>query len=397
LKRASQLGFAGLLSIAVAYGFARYGYGLFVPTFRREFGLGTEALGFISSASYASYLLAMGAAELSVARMGPRFPVVVGALSAGAGMVCIAASGNALVLTAGVLLASTSAGWSWAPFSEAVARMVAPERQNKALALISSGTTFGLMVAGPVALLAAASWRTAWVAFAAVALASAAWNAWLLPGGPRRGPGAGKFRAQWRWFVNRRSLPLFALAFSYGLVAAFYFTYAVDLVSEGGLPPALTPLFWTLVGAGGTSGVFGGALAARFGLARAMPATLIALGASIGLLALAPGSTAIVVASAVLYGASYMPVAAFLAMWSQRVFSEQPSAGFSAALLLLAVGSVLGPAALGLIAGAYGLSTAFILTAALTAASAIFRPDAEASRVTPGHDRASPAGRNRKG
>lgn len=377
LSKSCQLGFAGLVSIAVAYGFARYGYGLFVPVFRDEFSLTTEELGFIASASYVSYLLAMGTAGLTAARVGPMVPVVIGGLCAGIGMVFIALSNSVPVLTIGVLLASTSAGWSWAPFSDAVARMVAREKQSRALSLISSGTTFGLVVAGPVALLTGASWRAAWVAFAGVALASTVWNLWLLPKGRHRGFADGRARPGWRWFVNRQSLPLFALAFSYGLIAAFYFTYAVDLVSANGLPAAWGPLFWTLVGVAGVSGVFGGDLAARFGLGRVLPLTLIALGASICLLALAPGSWIVVVFSAVLFGASYMPVAAFLAIWSQRVFSEQPSAGFSAALLFLATGSVLGPASLGLIAGAYGLGTAFLATAALAATSAVLKPGGE--------------------
>lgn len=375
LMRGRQLGFAGLVSIAVAYGFARYGYGLFVPVFRREFGLGTEALGFIASASYLAYLLAMGAAGISVARVGPRLPVVVGGLCAAGGMALIALSDGVVALTAGVLLASTSAGWSWAPFSDAVARMVSPEKRGRALSMISSGTTFGLMVAGPVALLATgASWRGAWLAFAAIAFASTAWNAWLLPKGLGRGVNGDGTLPGWRWFVNRESLPLFALAFLYGFVAAFYFTYAVDLVASSGLSAAWAPLFWTTVGVAGMSGVLGGDMVARFGLRRALFATLLILGVSIALLALAPGNLAGIGVSAVLYGASYMPIAAFLAVWSQHVFKERPATGFSAALLSLALGSVLGPASLGVVAGSCGLGTALLLAAGLTLLSALFQP-----------------------
>lgn len=34
MSKTTRLALAGLSAIAVAYGFARYGYGLFVPTFR---------------------------------------------------------------------------------------------------------------------------------------------------------------------------------------------------------------------------------------------------------------------------------------------------------------------------------------------------------------------------
>jgi hypothetical protein len=49
MNRARQLVAAGLLAIAVAFGFARYGYGLFVPEFRNAFSLSAEALGFIAA------------------------------------------------------------------------------------------------------------------------------------------------------------------------------------------------------------------------------------------------------------------------------------------------------------------------------------------------------------
>ena len=37
-----RLGLAGFFAIAVAFGPARSGFGLFLPDFRREFGLSTE-------------------------------------------------------------------------------------------------------------------------------------------------------------------------------------------------------------------------------------------------------------------------------------------------------------------------------------------------------------------
>ncbi len=81
MSRPRQLTTAGLLAIAVAFGFARYGYGLFVPEFRGAFGLSTEALGFIAAGAYASYLAALLVTGALVARVGLRLPVVTGGLS----------------------------------------------------------------------------------------------------------------------------------------------------------------------------------------------------------------------------------------------------------------------------------------------------------------------------
>jgi hypothetical protein len=66
----------------------------------------------------------------------------------------------------------------------------------------------------------------------------------------------------------------------------------------------------------------------------------------------------------VLYGAGVMFMSALLSLWSSAVFEELPSEGFTAALIFFGVG-VVGPAALGVLDGAYGLRTAFLSAAAL--------------------------------
>lgn len=373
-SKTTQLGLAGLSAVAVAYGFARYGYGLFLPALRHEFGLSTDLLGLIASGSYASYLAALTLTGVLAARVGPRALVVAGALLAAAGMAVIAVAPNAAILTAGVLIASSSAGWTWAPFSDAVARMAPPDRHSRTLAVISTGTTFGLMAAGPLALLAGSGWRIAWLAFAAIALAVAAWNAWLLPAGGHRDAHGHLPRLRWRWFVCPESRPLFAVAFSYGLLAAFFYTYAADLVQAHGLPPASGPLLWTAIGVGGITGVVAGDAMESFGLRRVLATCLALLGAATALLGVVPTSWAAVMVSGLVYGAAYMPISALLVVWSSNVFSEQPATGFSATVLFLAAGSIVGPALLGSLAGQLGLPTAFLATAVLTWLTIAARP-----------------------
>ncbi|MBC8092245.1 MAG: MFS transporter, partial [Pseudonocardia sp.] len=68
----ARLAAAGLAMIAVCYGLARFAYGLFVPTFGEEFGLGAAATGAIASSSYAGYCVAIVVGTLATARWGPR-------------------------------------------------------------------------------------------------------------------------------------------------------------------------------------------------------------------------------------------------------------------------------------------------------------------------------------
>lgn len=379
MDASGRLGLAGFSATAATFGPARNGYGLFLPDIRDEFGLSTEVLGLIASGLYVGYLAALVAVGLLAARTGPRLPVLAGLLSAGVGTALVALSPNPAVLAAGVVLAGTGAGWSWAPYNDAVGRTVPASSRSRTLSIISTGTTLGVAVAGLAALAAAAyglPWRAAWLAFAAGSLAAAALNAALLPRGPANI--AGTETVGWpglRWFWCAASAPLFGVALSFGVVNAVYWSFAVDLVSgAAGAAPSTGPLLYIALGVFGFSGLATGDAVARFGLRRTLAATLVALGVASGLLGLAPGSLPAVAASAVLFGSGVMFMSALLSVWSSDVFRERPSTGFSAALLLFGVGSIAGPAAVGAAADRYGMGGIFLLVAALAVSTALVRP-----------------------
>lgn len=389
MLKETQLALSGLVVIAMAYGFARYGYGLFVPVFKEEFGLSTEEIGFISSGAYAAYLFAMVLTGLLIRRTGPRFPVVAGAVCAGVGMLLISAARGPLLLLAGTLLAGTSSGFCWAPFSDAVAILVERERRNRVLSIVSTGTAFGLIVAGPIVLLVSANggsfgWRYAWVLFAVVALSAALWNFKLLPNEPYNGVGVEKDdKLDVDWFLCPRSAPLLGQAFCYGLIAAFYYTYAIDLIRQAGFSSEWGAVFWSLVGVSGIVGILAGDAVSRFGLRWCLTVCLAILGISVGGLGFSSESGVLIIVCALTFGASYMPVAAFLVVWSGDVFYERPATGFSAVLLSLAVGSILGPSLLGVLAGVLSLETAFWCAAALTVLSTMLRPASDIRSATP--------------
>ena len=108
-------------------------------------------------------------------RLGARTVVAAGGVCAVAGMVVAGTAAGPGTLFAGLLVAGASAGLVFPPFSDVVSGSLAPERRARVLAAISSGTGWGVALAAPIAVLAGASWRTAWLLFAVAAALATAW------------------------------------------------------------------------------------------------------------------------------------------------------------------------------------------------------------------------------
>lgn len=329
-----------------------------------------------------------------VSRLGPRPLVVAGGVSATVGMGLVAFARTPVTLTAGLILAGTSSGWAWAPYSDAVDRLVPPGPRERVMGVIASGTAFAVVVAGPLALLARGGhWRYAWVAFATAALLTTIYNARVLPGGAHQPAAASArgIRPVARWIARRPAVPLFLTALSYGLVGAVYWAFAVELISgeagnAGGNAPT-SAVFWTVMGLAGTAGALTGSAIARHGLRRVHALIFGGIAAAVALLGAAPGTPAAVMLSAVLYGPCFMAGSGLLAVWSYRVFPDRPSAGFSVTVLCLGVGTVTGPAVMGFFSDVYGLRSAFLAAAAVAALTLLVRPVAGGGAVrrgTPG-------------
>lgn len=372
-----QLGLAGTAMIAVTFGFARYSYGLYAPALRDEFGLSVGLVGLIGSASYVGYLLSLLIVGVFSQRLGPRPLVVVGGLSAAIGMLTVGLADGPWSLVAGLVLAGTSPGWAWAPYSDAVDRLVEPSKRERIMGLIPSGTAFGVILAGPAALfLYGPAWRIAWVLFAAITFAVTVYNALILPG--RRGapatstPGAGG-RVGLAWFLRPGTARLYLTAFGYGLIGAIYWTFAVEAIAADGAR-TIAPLFWTLMGAAGTLGALAGVAIARYGLRSVHVGLFGSMAVAIALLGVAPGSLAAVAASAVLYGPAFMAGSSLLQVWSYQLFPRRPTTGFSATVFFIGIGTILGPSLSGLVAADLGLGATFLATAAISAATLLTGP-----------------------
>ncbi len=372
----ARLASAGFIATAVAFGPARMGFGLFLPTFRQDFALSTTLAGFLASAGFFAFLLALPLAAWLGKRVGQRAPVVAGALSATAGFAAVAAaSGNAL-LAVGIALAGASAGFCWSPFNDAAERVVPVEARAGALSAVSTGTAVGVAAAGALALgvtFGTLDWRGAWSAFALAGLAAAIAACVGMPGGRARAP-ANTLAAP--ALLCREAVPLYGAALCFGAANAVYLSFAADrVVAAGGLAglpdAAASAVIFLGYGVCGLVGLATGWIEARTGLAPLLGTIFAAIAVSLALVALAPGSWPAVLASAGLHGAGVMTISAIFSFWSLRLFPGRGSLGFTAALLGLAAGSALGPAVAGPLIEFSGATVAFLIASAPPLALAV--------------------------
>ncbi|MFH0243469.1 MFS transporter [Streptomyces sp. HK10] len=368
LSTGNRVGLAGAAVVGVAFGMARYAYGLTLPDIRQDLELSELVLGLVASATFAGYLAGLVLAGALAARRGSRAPTTVGGACGAVGAVIVTFAQSPWLLAVGAVLAGSAGGWVWAPYSDIVTRTVSPRQRPRALAIITTGTSGGLVVLGGLAALAAlGSWRLVWGGIALAAVAAAAVNLRMVP---RTRPTS---RPDGRQGVSTlaRALKISA-AYSavYFAVVIVYFTYAADVLS-GGFPEAAVPALYAAIGTTGMVGVATGTVARRLGSPRVAALCLVTVAAALALLGLAGDSPAATAVSACVFGAGYMTGSAVLAVWTAELVPDRASAAFTGCLVVGAVASVAAPALAGAVIPGLGLGTLLVLTAAVSLLSGV--------------------------
>jgi len=371
-----RLSAAGFAATAISFGPARMGFGLFVPEFRSAFSISTAAVGFISSFGFFGFFLGLLSAQTLLMRLGPRMPILGGLLAATFGMTIVALATNAYILAIGVFLATSSAGFAWTPFNDAVHRTINDPQRPAALSMISTGTGVGIAVAGLAALalvLTGLSWRVCWTLFAIASCVVLLGNRAALRGIGKAAHG--RPPDAWKELMQFAALPLYAVAFAYGANSAVYISFAPDhLAGEGGVPglsKAATPaLLFICYGLFGLAALGTGRAKAALGLPMLLRLIMLAGAASVAFVAVLPPTWGGLILSAGLQGLHVMMTSAVLAFWSDRLFPTLPSLSFTAALLATATGNVIGPAVAGVMSDAFGAEAMFLGTALLPAITA---------------------------
>lgn len=373
----------GTAMIAITFGLARYGYGLLLPDMKAELGIGPSAAGLISSLGYVSYLVANAAVVPLTSRRGARVAVAAAAACAVFGMAVIAAAGSAWAVTLGVTIAGAAAGLAFPPYAEIVDRHVAPPRRAVVWSTISSGTGWGVALAGPVAILAGDQWRWAWAGFVVIAVVVGLAATRLAPA--RDHATLRRTQLSPSWFLCPRSRPLLLSAVLVGAGSSVWWVFSVDAMQHAGMATTATRVVYAVCGAACLLGSLSGFAFERIGLRGGYLASTALLALSLGLLGTATADlvTALVTAlvAATLFGAFYAAVIAAHGVWSAEVFAQHPAAGLAAVSTALTLGTLVGPTLAGVVIDHSGHGTALVGAAVATGLAVPFCPPTRRRRA----------------
>ena len=332
------LGASGFGLIAVCYGFARFAFGLFLPQIDTDLTLTPTLSGFISGGSFLGYCVAIILSAYLTERIGARAVAIGAALVATVGMAGIAMAPSPVLLASAVMLAGSSTGLASPPMAAAVAAAVRPGRQSATNTIINAGTSAGVVLSGPVALLMGGQWRLAFACFAVAAFVMAVVAALSVPSGTKATQTSGGLPP-----FNSVVMHLIAAAFLMGASSTAIWSFGGKLVAlQLGWGNTGAGLLWIAIGAAGIVGAGAGTLVARFGIDRVHWLFLGALAAGILLVGTSATTPLLAIVGGMLFGAAYIMVTGVYLVWGVTALPDRPATGLMIGFLTIAIGQTAG-------------------------------------------------------
>jgi predicted MFS family arabinose efflux permease len=358
---------AGSGLIAVTYGLIRFGYGLHLPAFVSEFALSPAMAGAIASGSFGGYCAAALLARRLITKGHARLTLWLAGGLAVSGSLGVAAAQSSTSLGVGVIVAGSAAGAASPALVAAVAANVDADGQERAQAVVNSGTGVGVVAAGLASAAMPEQWRGTWTGFAVASLLvtaavdrRAAW--------PSRSTALSTAVEQPSDGLLRPAVLAAVLA---GAGSAAVWTFGIELLtSTGGLPPPTTAVLWCLLGGAGVLGALSGDLVRACGLRLAWTFTATSMAGATVVLASQPSIAAIAATALVAFGGAYIALSGILIAWATRAVPQRAAEATATLFIALTAGQALGAFTLGVIAESSTLPAAFVTAAGLLLGSA---------------------------
>ncbi|MEO3826370.1 YbfB/YjiJ family MFS transporter [Actinomadura sp. B10D3] len=366
------------MGTASALGISRFAYGLLLPAMRTDLHWSLAQAGALTTANSVGYLIGAALTGAAARRSGPTATFRVGMVLTVVSLAATAMNGGYPALLTARLVAGIGGALVFVAGGVIASRAAAAVHSPAPITIYFSGAGLGIAVSGAAlpSLVARAphNWPVAWIGLAAFALVAAAisWTAARVDE-PELRSTAGR----------RRMRPLFPTAVAYLLFACGYIAYITFLsaaLADRQTSTWQISMLWTVLGISAMAAprlwnpVIGAWPQAR------VLTCLLTLLAGASVLALVSSSYAVLTASVLIYGGTFMNVPAAVTATIRGANRQEDWAPTLAAFTtVFAAGQTVGPWVAGAIADHTTPDAALTWTAALCATAALVAATQRAS------------------
>ncbi len=359
---------AGLAALAVAIGIGRFAFTPILPMMQEDFGLSVSEAGWLASANYAGYLV--GALSAIGLRLPSSFAIRAGLVVIGLSTLAMGLEHSFMLSAVLLAMAGIASAWVLVFVSTWALERLALLGRSQLSGTVYAGVGTGIVIAGGTCLVvmslhsrSADAWLSLGVL--SIAVTAAIWP--LLKTSPSRDPASAP-AASGMWTAEYRRLALCYGAFGFGYVipATFLPAMAKEIIPD----PQLFGWAWPVFGAAAVVSTVFAAQLKQFLSDRAIWIAghlVMALGVVIPLFVL--GLWGIMIA-ALLVGGTFMVVTMAGMQEARRAAGPQARALMAAMTSAFALGQILGPVIVSLLAQR-GFAPALVLAASMLALSAV--------------------------
>jgi MFS family permease len=362
----------GILVVAGALGFGRFGYGMILPSMQAGLGLSHDETGIIASANMFGYFMAALGAGILASRYGPRLVISVALVWTGLTLAATALAGSLMSLVWLRFLTGIGSAGSNISIMGLASSWFSPKHRGMACGFLVGGSGVAMAVTGWIVPLLNGTfpvegWRYCWIALGVVTLFTALLAMVFVRNSPaEKGlePVGGVSALVQRENCNDnkvlsfreiflfRGIPVltliyFCFGFSYIIYAMFFVNF---LIGEKGFSQVTAGVIWSLVGFISIgSAVIWGTLSDVCGRRLAL-AVVFTLQAVCYVMPVVTSNVIFVWSSAIIYGLTAWSIPGIVASYcGDLVGSKNAPTALGLVTFFFGIGQVLGPTCAGYI------------------------------------------------
>ena len=341
--------------MAAAVGIGRFVYTPILPEMMAAGGWSGSTAGLVASANYLGYLAGAVATAAGCFSKDLRHWLLVALVVSATTTAAMAATDMPGVAAVIRFISGCASALVFVCCSTLVLQRLEAIGDSRLSAIHFAGIGAGILVSAVVVSLIAqwhGSWRTMWLASAAVAFIVVPLAGWLIPpslvpASPSVAPGDSVRESDSRQRINT---PLMLLTIAYGLFGFGYVitaTFIVTIVRNDAGISGLEPWIWGVVGVAAMPSIaLWTGLAKRIGVLPAYAAASFILGLGVMASVEWPSALGLLIAAAIL-GSALMGLTSLAFMAARQMVSGSPQRPIGLLTASFAVGQTLGPAVAG--------------------------------------------------